>query len=78
MFTNLEAEHGVQGQRAVVVGGLNKPNSWGGALCGTPHHVQHERSAYSTVLDGGVYRNRADAGNGRAFVEEVAAHNLAI
>src|SRR5918998_272928 len=78
LLTHLEAELGVQGQRAVVVSGLNKADSWGTALGGAPHHVLHEQSTYSTVLDGGVYRNRADAADGRAFVEKVTAHNPAI
>lgn len=62
--TNLEAELRVQGQGTVVVCGLHKADPWDGAFGGTPHHIQHEGSAHSTVLDGGVYRDRTDAGNG--------------
>jgi hypothetical protein len=38
----------------------------------------HEYPAYSTVLDGGVYRDRANADNGGALVEKVAAYDLTI
>jgi len=35
-------------------------------------------SAYPVVLGGGATVDRADAGNRRAFIEEVAAHDVAV
>src|SRR5215510_2831118 len=41
-------------------------------------HVLHEVPASCAILHGGSNRTRAEAGNRRAFVEEVAANNAPI
>ena len=41
-------------------------------------YVLHEVPTDRAVLHGGSDRNRAEAGNRRAFIEEVAAHNASI
>jgi len=46
----------------VVVSGLEQTDAGGVPVCGTPHHVVHEDSAYAVVLDGRVDGDRADAG----------------
>ena len=53
----------------MVVSGLEQTDSGRGPVCGTPHYVLHEDSAYPMVLDGRVDGDRADAGDRRAFIQ---------
>ena len=42
------------------------------------HNVLHQAPADSLVLHGGIYRDRADASDGGALVEEVAADDPSV
>jgi hypothetical protein len=76
--THGEAQLSVQAQRAGMIGGMDESHPQV-APCGSPvEHSLHKVSADGAVLHRGRNRNRAEAGDGGAFVEKVTANDAPI
>src|SRR3954452_10373923 len=73
-----EIECGVQRQRTAVVHGLEEAGAGGAGLRGPSDHVLHEDSTDALVWNAGIDGDRADAGDGRARVKEIATHDPAV
>src|SRR5918998_1229070 len=70
---HLEPQARIQTERPGVVGGLEQPHPGEAALGSTIEDILHEQATDADLLDRGVDRDGTDAGDGRPFVEEVAA-----
>lgn len=73
--SRVEAELGVQRQRAVVISGLRQPNSRDISLTRPPQHVLHQPSSDGDILRGRGDGDGADASDGPALPQEVAAEH---
>lgn len=77
-LAGIEAEFGVERQRSIVERGLHQPNTGGVVGAGFVDHRLHESTAKALVLDGGINRDGADAGDGAAEVDDVRAEDGAV
>ena len=74
----VEAEAGVERERAIVKGGLHQPDAGGAALCCAVHDGPHEAATDARVLRGGIDGDGTDAGDDGALIEHIAADDAAI
>jgi hypothetical protein len=77
-LAGLEAELRVETQRTIVKGGLQQPDPGGAALARAVEHGDHQPAADRLVLRRWIDRDGADAGDGAAFVEKVAANDISV
>ncbi len=77
-FANVKSERRVEGQRAIVKGGLYQADSCRAALVRAVNDGFHELAADAPVLDGRVDGDGADAVDDGALVEAVAAEDAAV
>src|SRR5919106_4010285 len=77
-LADLEAELCVERKGAVVPRDLQQAYAREMPLGSSIHHCPHELTSYRAVHDRWIDGHRANAGDGRALIEEVAAHRPAI
>ena len=77
-LADVEAEGGVERERAVVEGGLHEADASGVLRGGAVEHGLHEQAADAAVLCGGVDGDGADAVDDGALVEAVAAEDAVV
>src|SRR6516165_5670647 len=76
-LTGFKAELCIEAERTVIKGCLHEPHPGDAALPAAREHIEHQLAANRLVLHRGIDGYWADAGNGAAFVEKVAAKHLA-
>ena len=76
-LTDIEAEAGIERERAVVKRGLYQADSGRTASVGAIHHGLHQLAADAAILDVGVDGDGTDTGNRGALIEAIAAHDAA-
>ena len=72
-FAHLVTELGVKRKRSRVKGSLDQAHTGKILLRGALMNVFHQAPADRLVLDGGIYRDRADAGDNVSLVQEITA-----
>ena len=77
-FADVEAEGGVEGERAIVEGGLDQTDSGGALLVRAVHRGLHELTTDAEVLYVGVDGDGANASNQGTLIEAVAADDPAV
>src|SRR6185312_5856123 len=77
-LADVEAEGGVERERAVVEGGLDEPDAGSMLRSGAVEHGLHEEAADAAVLCCGVDGDGADAVDDGALVDAVAAENAVV
>ena len=73
-----EAERGVERERPAVVRRLEQAYPGSPSVGGAAQDVEHQGSPDAAVLDVGVDADRADTDDRGAFIQEVAADDLAV
>ena len=74
-LANIEAQGGVEGERAIVKCGLHQTHSGGMALIGSIHDGLHEFAADAEVLRSGIHSNGANASDQGALVETITSND---
>jgi hypothetical protein len=77
-LAHVEAERGVEGERAIVKGRLDQPYSRDATVAGAIHYGLHKQTANPSVLRCRVNCDGSNAANDGALVEAVAADNPAV
>jgi hypothetical protein len=77
-FADIEAEAGIEGEGAIVERSLDETNARCAALESAIHDRLHEFAADAMVLNSRIDGDGADAGDDRALIETVAAHDAAV
>ena len=77
-LTDVEAELGVQGQRAAVKRRLEQAHGWDLALAAAIQYCLHQASSDAMILAAGFHCNRPYAENGGAFIQAIAADDSAV
>src|SRR5579862_9792826 len=78
MLAHLEAKLGIERQRAHVIARLHQANSGEAPGLRAVHDRAHQLTADALVLNLGIDRDRPDARDGIALVEEVAAGDFPV
>src|SRR5262249_53525901 len=77
-LARVKAELRIERERAVVPGDLHQADARKAPFGGAVHHGLHELPPKRAIHHGRINRDRANAGDHRALVQEVAADDLAI
>jgi hypothetical protein len=77
-FPDIEAQPGIERQRAIVKRCLYEPNSSSASLARAIENCIHQLPSGAKILCAGIDGDRAHAGNRGTLIETVAAHDTAI
>ena len=77
-FPRVEAELRVQAERASVIRRLEQSDPREPSLASATHHVEHERSSDTGVLDLRVDGDRSHSGDLRTLVEEIGPQHHSV